>query len=146
MTLDEILKAKGKTVYTIDPEATLDDVVRTLVQHNVGSLLVRKQGAAEDAQPVGIITERDILHACAAGKASLADSKVSEVMTGDLITATPGDAVENVMGLMTGKRIRHLPVVSEGKLVGVVSIGDVVKAQLNRLAMENRFMKDYIQS
>ncbi|MBN2475023.1 MAG: CBS domain-containing protein [Pirellulales bacterium] len=146
MKLDEILKAKGKTVYTIGPEATLQDVVRTLAEHNVGSLLVYEQADEAEGKPVGIITERDILHACAAGRDPLAEAKVADIMSSDLLTGSPDDAVENVMGLMTSKRIRHLPVLSQGKLVGMVSIGDVVKAQHDRLAMENRFMKDYIQS
>jgi CBS domain-containing protein len=71
---------------------------------------------------------------------------VADVMSTNLITGVPGDAIENVMGLMTTKRIRHLPVVAEGRLIGIISIGDVVKAQHDHLAMENRFMKDYIRS
>lgn len=144
MTLQDILAAKGSQVFTIEPEATLADVVRLLTQHNVGCLLVCRREAGEE-KPVGIITERDLLHAQAAGKGPLERVKVSEVMTTRLITAAPEDAVELVMGLMTTKRIRHLPVLSEGRLVGLVSIGDVVKAQHDLLAAENRFMKDYIQ-
>jgi len=145
MTLQDILLAKGGTVYTIAPEETLAEVVRRLVEHRIGSLLVCRQDRSEN-RLLGIITERDILYFCARGRSTLSDTKVSDVMSRDLITGSPSDAVEQIMGLMTTKRIRHLPVLSEGRLVGMVSIGDVVKAQHDRLAMENRFMKDYIQS
>ena len=142
MTLQDILNAKGGTVITIRPEATLADVADRLVEHNIGSLLVRHSG---DDELLGIVTERDLLHACAGGKCDLAAVSVAEVMTAKLITASPDDRVEEIMGLMTTRRIRHLPVLSEGKLAGLVSIGDLVKTQHDQLAMENRFMKDYIE-
>ena len=145
MTLQDILTAKGSSVYTIGPNATLADVVRELMEHRVGSLVVCRPDGPEEERLLGIITERDILYCCAQGKPDLAAVKVAEVMSTKLITAAPGDAVEQIMGLMTARRIRHLPVLSEGRLVGLVSIGDVVKAQHDRLAMENRFMKDYIR-
>ncbi len=145
MTLKDILGVKGHTVYRIDSQATLADAARTLVEHKVGSLLVFLGGDAEEEHLAGIITERDILYSCAADHQPLETTPVAELMTTDLIVGAPEDAVESVMGLMTDKRIRHLPVVSEGKLLGIVSIGDIVKTQHNRLAMENRFMKDYIR-
>jgi CBS domain-containing protein len=146
VTLQDILGVKGGTVYRIDSQATLAEAARTLVEHKVGSLLVFEQGDGEDERLAGIITERDILYSCAADNLPLATTRVAEIMTSDLITGLPSDAVETVMGLMTTKRIRHLPVLSEGKLLGIISIGDIVKAQHDRLAMENRFMKDYIRS
>jgi CBS domain-containing protein len=94
---------------------------------------------------VGIITERDLLHAQVEDRGPFSLVKVGEVMTTTLITASPTDSVEQIMGLMTTNRVRHLPVLDQGRLVGIISIGDVVKAQLERLAMENRFLKDYIQ-
>jgi CBS domain-containing protein len=129
----------------IGADATLADAAQTLVEHKIGALLVSQSPEGGEAQPVGIITERDILYSCAADNLPLATTRVAEIMTTELITGSPGDAVESVMGLMTSKRIRHLPVFAEGRLVGIVSIGDIVKAQHDRLAMENRFMKDYIQ-
>lgn len=145
MTLKEILKAKGAAVYSIEAEATLNDAVQKLVEHNVGSLvIVAKEGEGE--RPVGIVTERDLLRYCASGSCKVGPAKVSDLMTTELITASPEDRVDQVMGVMTQKRIRHLPVCEKGRLVGLVSIGDVVKAQHDRLAVENRFMKDYIQS
>jgi CBS domain-containing protein len=144
MKLQEILMVKGSLVYTIGPEATLLEVVETLVEHRIGALVVCRGGAAGREELLGIITERDILHWCGAGSRPLGDVKAGEAMSPALITSTPDDEVERIMGLMTTHRIRHLPVLCEGRLAGMISIGDVVKAQHDRLAMENRFMKDYI--
>ena len=146
VTIQDILSAKGSTVYKIGPEATLADVARELVEHRVGSLVVCPSDASQQPSFLGIITERDILYCCARGDTDLAKIRVADVMTTNLITALPNDAIEDVMGLMTTKRIRHLPVVAEGRLLGIISIGDVVKAQHDHLAMENKFMKDYIRS
>ena len=143
MTIQEILNAKGSTVHTIGPDATLEEAVGELIRHNVGSLVVCASEAQPD-RPIGIITERDLLRTCATSKCGIAEAKVADQMSTDLITASAEDSVERIMGVMTEKRIRHLPVCTEGRLVGLVSIGDVVKAQHDRLAMENKFMKDYI--
>jgi CBS domain-containing protein len=144
MKLCDILAVKGSTVHSISPEATLQDVATTLTEHRIGSLLVCRTDALGQQELLGIITERDILHACVAGSRPLAEVRVVEILGKTLITATPDDEVEFVMGLMTTRRIRHLPVLSEGRLAGLISIGDVVKAQHDQLAVENRFMKDYI--
>ncbi len=141
MNIREILEAKGSDVYSIEPSATLEEVVDRLVENNCGSLVV-----CEDEQLVGIITERDILRACAARKGTLEQLRVEDVMSVDLITGTPDDGVEDIMGLMTKNRIRHLPVLDDGRLAGMISIGDVVKAQHDRLTMENHYLKSYIQS
>jgi CBS domain-containing protein len=146
MTIQDILAAKGNMVYQIGPDATLADVARELVQHRVGSLVVCQPHSPEGTRFVGIITERDILYCCARGDTDLSKIRVADVMSTNLFTGLPDDAIENVMGLMTTRRIRHLPVVAEGRLLGIISIGDVVKAQHDHLAMENRFMKDYIRS
>ncbi len=145
MTLKDILDGKGDAVFTIGPDATLADVTQRLVEHNIGSLVVCQKDAQGNDELVGIITERDLLHSWAQGNEDLAAVQVKAVMTAELFTGSPGDPVEKVMGLMTAKRIRHLPILTEGKLAGLVSIGDVVKAHLNHLAVENKFMKDYIQ-
>jgi CBS domain-containing protein len=146
MTLNDILREKGAAVLTIDPSATLDDVVQKLVRHNCGSLVVCEP-TSEGRAPrmVGIITERDILRACAARKTPLDQVLVSQVMTTKVVTAGLGDGVEDVMGLMTVNRIRHLPVLDEGRLAGLISIGDVVKAQHAQYALENHYLKSYIQ-
>jgi CBS domain-containing protein len=145
MTLRDILTAKGSIVHTIDAGASLEEVVQTLVRHNCGSLVVR-DGTSPQGRMVGIITERDILKACASHKTALASLSVSDAMTGNLVVGSPTDSVEDTMGLMTNKRIRHLPVVEDDELVGLVSIGDIVKMQHDRLTMENHYLKSYLQS
>jgi CBS domain-containing protein len=157
MLLQDILTAKGSAVYKIAPERTLAEAVQALIEHHIGSLLVCLLDDAGEERLVGIITERDLLlaHAgrkplvkmsrTAAGACALLQCTVAELMSTDVVTGAPEDPVEQVMGLMTTRRIRHLPVLAEGRVVGIVSIGDVVKAQHDRLAMENRYMKDYIR-
>jgi CBS domain-containing protein len=146
MTLQDILSAKGSAVHTISPGVMLDEVAHTLVEHRIGSLLVARQGSSGEQELLGIVTERDILYHCAKSNLPLAAVEVTSVMSSPLITAAPTDSVDLAMGLMTTKRIRHLPVLLEGRLIGVISIGDLVKAQHDHLAMENKFMKDYIRS
>jgi CBS domain-containing protein len=149
MTLREILHAKGHVVHTIGSDATLDNVVQTLVKHNCGSLVVCDPvpGAERRKKPrmVGIITERDILKACAANKGLLPNMAVSAAMSRDVATGSPDDSVEDTMGLMTDRRIRHLPILESGELVGLISIGDVVKMQHDQLTMENHYLKNYLQ-
>lgn len=145
MILREILQVKGTTVHTIVPEATLAEAARRLVACNIGSLLVCQWDSGGE-RLLGIITERDLLHVTAQYPTLWASLPVREHMSTRLVTASPDDSVEDLMGWMTNNRIRHLPVLSGGRLVGLVSIGDVVKAQHHQLALENRFMKDYIQS
>ncbi len=155
MLLQDILKAKGIAIFWIAPQATLADAVHELVTHHIGALLVGEPDPAGGLRLVGILSERDLLYAhagqrghlgpgAAAGQCPWMDCKVAELMTSELIIASPADSVEQVMGLMTTKRIRHLPVLSDDRVVGIVSIGDIVKAQHDSLAVENRFMKDYI--
>jgi len=144
MTLYEILKAKGSTVFTIHPQATLDEVANELVRRNVGCLVVCDRDLEGGERIVGVVSERDILRFVASSKEPLSARAVSSIMTTGVITGSPQDSVEATMGLMTTHRIRHLPVLSEGRLVGIVSIGDIVKFQHDRLALENQFMKDYL--
>jgi len=149
MTLREILHNKGHVVHTIGSQATLEDVVQKLVHHNCGSLVVCAADAPDGpsrtpGRMLGIVTERDILKACATHKASLSTLTAADVMTTDVVTGSPNDSVEETMGLMTRMRIRHLPVVENGQLQGLVSIGDVVKMQYDRLTMENHYLKSYL--
>ncbi len=142
MLLQEILRHKGVVVHSIRPDATLDDVAQTLVRHNCGSLIVSEVDSSTIM--LGIITERDLLRACAARRVPLEQLHVREHMSTNVTTAAPADSVEDTMGLMTELRIRHLPVVEDGRLVGIVSIGDIVKAQHDSLTMENHYLKTYI--
>lgn len=139
MKLHEILESKGSKVFSASPQESLGDVVNKLVENNCGALVVR-----EGEKMVGIISERDVLRACADLDRPL-EATVSDRMTTDLVTGTPDDEVESVMGLLTHHRIRHLPILKNGELVGVISIGDIVKAQYEDLSNENRILKQYIQ-
>jgi len=145
MTLREILHTKGHVVHTIGSSATLEDVVQKLVRHNCGSLVVYDAENSTSGRMVGIITERDILKACAVHQAPLSTLRVADAMTIDMVVGSPCDSVADTMGLMTEMRIRHLPVVEDGQLLGLVSIGDVVKMQHDRLTMENHYLKSYLQ-
>lgn len=144
MDLREILHIKGHVIHTIGQNATLEDVVQKLVRNNCGSLVVCDD-ESNSGRMVGIITERDILRACAKHQGPLATLQVGDAMTADVAVGSPGDSVEDTMGLMTRLRIRHLPVVEDGRLLGLVSIGDVVKMQHDRLTMENFYLKSYLQ-
>lgn len=145
MILREILNSKGHTVHTIDSAASLDDVVLKLVRHNCGSLVVY-DAKSNTGRMVGIITERDILRACASHKGPLSAIKVLDVMTANVVVGGPEDLVEDTMGLMTEKRIRHLPILEDDQLLGLISLGDIVKLQHDRLTMENHYLKSYLQS
>ena len=141
MLVREILSDKGGTVYSCNPNDSLADVVELLVGYNCGSLVV-----SENGEMVGIITERDILRACALTRQSLEVLSVRDRMTRCPIVASPGDAVADIMCVMTERRIRHVPVVEHGKMIGIISIGDTVKAQHDELCRENHYLKSYIQS
>ncbi|HEY5315338.1 MAG TPA: CBS domain-containing protein [Pirellulales bacterium] len=143
MTLHDILQIKGSKVFTIPPTARLGEVVRQLVQHNCGSLLVCND-PHESPGMLGIITERDILRACAERQGSIDDLPVTDYMSTEMITGTPQNSVEHIMGVMTDNRIRHLPVMEDNQLVGMISIGDIVKAQYRQTLVENHYLKSYI--
>ena len=141
MYVKDILRDKGHEVYTIDQDVTLLDAVDDLVDRRCGALVVTERG-----QMIGIITERDILRACAEVHRPLAETPLSSAMKRNLVTATLTDDVANLLGVMTERRIRHLPVVDQDELVGIVSIGDLVKANQADLQTENQMLKDYIRS
>ena len=147
MTLRDILNVKGTEVYTLDDSATLDDVVQKLVKCNCGSLVITdKPPGGGRGRMIGIVTERDILRVCAARRGPLDRVPVTEAMTHDVITAAPGDSIGDTMQLMTERRMRHLPIVDHGELLGLVSIGDLVKAHHEQCVLENHYLKTYIQS
>ncbi len=141
MKIRDILHGKGTEVATISPEATIHEAMTALVSRRIGSLVVTD----EKRKILGIITERDILRECTARSERIKETLVREVMTPDLIIGVPDDEVSYVMGIMTQNRIRHLPVMTDEHLEGLISIGDVVKAQLEETEFENRYLKDFIQ-
>ena len=140
MKVKDLLRDKGDVVYTIAPEKSLSGAVALLNQHKIGALVV----ADGKGTILGILTERDILH-CVEKKASvLGQIPVSEEMTKDLLIAVPDDDVDYVMTIMTENHIRHVPVVHEGRLAGLISIGDVLKIRLEQCEFEARHLHDYI--
>lgn len=140
MKIRDLLEKKGYEVVTVPPSFPLQDAMGLLVEHNIGSLVV-----AEDKVVQGILTERDVLRLAAANPGGMGKLKAEEVMTKDVIVGLPEDSLEYVMEVMTRNRIRHLPVVDEGWMEGILSIGDVVNALRTQTEAENRHMRDYIQ-
>lgn len=143
MRIREMLERKGHAVVTIEPHRTIADAVRLLVDRGIGSLVVKEPGDQNGIQ--GILTERDVLRLVHREPGALTLRSVSEVMTRELLVAEPEDDVGYLMEVMTRNRIRHLPVVHEGRLTGMVSIGDVVNELRRDVEAENRYLRDYVQ-
>ena len=140
MKVKDVLKDKGTVVATIGAEKTISEAIKHLVEKNIGSLLV-----VDDKGAIcGIITERDILRECHQRYEMIQQTKIKEAMSKNLIVASPEDDIDYVEDIMTQNRIRHLPIISGGKLEGLISIGDVVKLQRGECKVENRYLKDYI--
>ena len=140
MNVARILKDKGRNVASVTPEATLADAVRILTEARVGALVVCNKD-----QPVeGIISERDVVRTLAAHGAAALDRPVSQFMTKDVRTCTEHDTVEFLMNEMTRHRFRHMPVVENRRLVGIVSIGDVVKRRIEEVEKEAEQIREYI--
>jgi CBS domain-containing protein len=152
MTIKNVLRAKGSNVATISPEATLTELVDALAEHRIGAMIVSTDGAHVD----GIVSERDVVRALRSdgGVPSFRESrlvhldrvKVGEIMTSEVTTCTPETSIDEVMTVMTAGRIRHIPVLSEGELVGIVSIGDIVAARISHLEWERSALVDYVQT
>ncbi len=140
MKVKDILQEKGAEVATIEADKTVSEAIKSLVEKNIGSLLVLDEKSAI----VGIITERDILKECNQRYESLRQTKVKDVMVRNVIVASPEDDIDYVENVMTENRVRHLPIISDQNLVGLISIGDVVKVQRGECRVENRYLKDYI--
>lgn len=140
MKIHDILQRKGRDVVTAGPGQSVLEAMRTLVEHNIGSVVV-----TEADEIVGILTERDVLRLGSRDPSLLASTHVRAAMTTDLVIGVADDDIHYVMNVMTENRIRHLPVVEEGALIGIVSIGDLVNACRREAEVENRYMRDYIQ-
>ncbi len=138
MTVKEILKTKGPEVVSISDEKSLPEAIKTLVNNSIGALIVLD----ESGQIAGIISERDILREN--NKDYGSPAKVKDVMTTDVIIGDPEDKVDYVEHIMIQNRVRHLPIIENKRLVGIISIGDVIKAQLNGVRVENRYLQDFI--
>ena len=140
MKIRDLLEEKGYEVVTVPGSFPLRDAMHLLVEHNIGSVVVARDKVVE-----GILTERDILRLAAADPKAMERMKVEEVMTKDVVVGLPEESVEYVMEIMTKNRIRHLPVVDDGWMQGILSIGDVVNALRKKVEAENHYMRDYIR-
>jgi len=142
MTVKAILDAKGFDVATIEPTADIGSAVKRLAQHRIGALVV----VGPDRRVVGIISERDIVRALAERGGAALREPIGEVMTSKVVTCTCADTMSSVMERMTAGKFRHLPVVQEGCLIGIISVGDVVKYRVQQFEFESAALRDYIRS
>lgn len=142
MHMEAILAAKGDAVFTVAPGASLSEAVDQLASRNIGALVV----CDPDGRPVGILSERDVVRFLRARGPAALETPVSACMTAGPITCGPEAGLDDVMGLMTRRRIRHLPVMRDGRLAGLVSIGDVVKRKIEKAEAEAAALKEYINS
>jgi len=140
MIVRTLLNQKGTAVHCASPGETVQAALDRMVENKIGSLLVQDA----DERVVGILTERDVLRRGLGDPRKLREQRVDEIMTREVMIATPVDSLQYLMGLMTRNRIRHVPVYEDGRLAGVVSIGDVVFALLEESEEEKRYLHDYI--
>jgi len=142
MTIKAILSHKGSDVFSIEPTATLETAVKTLAKHRIGALLV----LGPDRRLIGVVSERDIVRALAEQGAAALAQPLSQVMTRKVVTCSQTETVGGIMERMTTGRFRHVPVVEQDQVVGIISIGDVVKYRLHEMEQESAALRDYIQT
>jgi CBS domain-containing protein len=142
MRIRDILRGKGDSVATVRPDSTVRELLATLAEYNIGAVVV----SADGATIVGIASERDVVRRMHERGADLLSGPVSEIMTSEVRTCGLNDRVDDLRRIMTEHRIRHLPVVAGARLVGIVSIGDVVKSAIDELETEREQLVGYIQS
>jgi len=142
MKVKQLLGSKGREVVTSEAENTVEDAIRSMQGRNIGALLVTDRG-----RPVGIFTERDVLRCyLASGGKGFGQIPLREAMTTNLVVAELDDDLADIMGVMTDRNIRHLPVVDKGALIGMLSVRDVIQSQVQKLTSEIHYLKDYIAS
>lgn len=143
MNISDILRFKGSDVVTISPSDTVTTLLASLAEHNVGALVVRDGGGAE-GDVRGIVSERDVVRRIAERGAALLDAPVEQIMTSIVVSCTSKDTVDSVGEMMTERRVRHMPVIDDGRLVGIVSIGDVVSSRIRQLEKDRGQLEQYI--
>jgi CBS domain-containing protein len=140
MRISDLLRRKGNVVVSVKPEQSVTELLDLLAQHAVGALVVSADGTAVD----GIVSERDVVRRLQRDGAGLLDAPVSDIMTAQVHTCPPETDLEDLMRVMTQGRFRHVPVLQEGQLIGIVSIGDVVKHRIDELQSERDQLTAYI--
>ena len=142
MRITDVLRVKGTRVVTVTPDTTVRQLLAVLAEHGIGAVIVSADGTSVD----GIASERDIVRAFAKRGAAAMSEPVTAIYTAEVHTVTPETQIEEVMRMMTERRVRHAPVVLDGGLRGIVSIGDVVKNRIDELETERAALTDYITS
>ena len=140
MRIDALLSRKGNSVVTMAPDRSVGDVLAELAEHNIGALVVSSDGVRVE----GIVSERDVVRHLHATGPSVLSTTVSSIMSTEVHSCAPNAEVESLVSLMTTRRVRHVPVVQDGALVGIVSIGDVVKSRMDELEADRKALVDYI--
>jgi CBS domain-containing protein len=138
----KLLEEKGTEVFTLGPTATVGEAVTALADHGIGALVVSGDGK----KIAGIVSERDVVRALAEDREGLLSRPVSEIMSSEVSTCSPGDDTDMLMAAMTKGRFRHVPVVRNGELAGLVSIGDIVKSRIGELEKDRKELVDYINA
>jgi len=136
----DLLRHKGSEVATVPPGVSIAGLLEDLARHNVGAMVV----CDEAGEVVGIVSERDVVRKLHERGAELLRAPVSEIMTTSVVTCDPAESVNNLASIMTERRIRHMPVLNDGRLVGIVSIGDVVKSRIQQLESDREQLESYI--
>jgi IMP dehydrogenase len=140
MKVRDLLDSKGKEIVSINAESSVEDAIRSMHNRKISAIIVTDQG-----KTVGIFTERDVVRCyIASGGKSFHDLKVKDFMVSDLIVAVPDDDIANISVIMVEKNIRHLPVLDSGKVIGMLSIRDIIQTQVKKLTSEIHYLKDYI--
>ncbi len=142
MIVKSIIDTKGGDVVTIEPGATLDAAAKLLAEHRIGAVVV----LGADNRVVGILSERDIVRAVSERGAVALQQQVAQVMTRKVVTCTLDETIHSIMERMTAGKFRHVPVIEQGRLAGIVSIGDVVKHRIVEMEQESAALRDYIQT
>jgi CBS domain-containing protein len=142
MRISDVLRTKGGDVVTVTPETDVRQLVAVLGEHGIGAVVVSADGRTVD----GIVSERDVVRAMADRGTDVLGEQVSTIATPDVHTCVPDARIEDLMRLMTDQRIRHVPVVADGALAGIISIGDVVKNRIQELESESAALSDYIST
>ena len=140
MFVETILRKKGDTVIAVEPDSLVSSAAQVLHENRIGAALVRNKAK----RVIGIISERDIVRGMACYRDACLTMRVEELMTSPVVTCAPTDSIDHIMELMTERRVRHLPVMDHGKLVGIVSIGDVVKQRISEIENESEALRQYI--
>lgn len=140
MYVESVLRSKGNKVVTAKPETPVTDIARTLAEARIGAVVI----SGDERRVEGVLSERDIVAAIAAEGPSALSKRASDLMTREVVTCSPQDQVADLMSVMTARRIRHIPVLEDGALSGIISIGDVVKCRVQEIEFEAEALRTYV--